>query len=368
MRICIDYRPALHESTGVGTYVKGLLYGLLECYPDERITAFSASWRHRPDPPKELEGARFVDARFPVRLLDLLWNRGAWPAIERWVGPQDLVHSPSPLPLPTRTARQVVTVHDCYFLRHPEDVDGPMRRDFAPMLKRALESADGIITNTETTRRELLELVDIPEQRVHVTLLGLDPAFEGHEAPVARIAGLPARYLLFVGRREPRKDPRTLLQAFDLILDHDPDQHLVLVGPDGLRWDQTWAAASERARARTIRMPHESTERLAGIYAGAEGLLLPSRWEGFGLTAIEAMAMGTPVIATRCGALPEVLGNAAIWFDVGDARALADACLGLADDPERRRRLVARGTERARRYRWQNTARRTHELYRQLAA
>ena len=107
MRICIDFRPALHESTGVGTYVRGLLYGLLETFPDDRYSAFSASWHHRLEGAGAPVGARGVDVRFPVRLLDLLWNRVGWPPVAHGTGGIDIAHSRSPLPMPCRRARRV---------------------------------------------------------------------------------------------------------------------------------------------------------------------------------------------------------------------------------------------------------------------
>lgn len=367
MQICVDYRPALHQSTGVGTYVRGLLYGLLETHPENSYTAFSASWKHRVELPAHLQGTRVVDVRFPVRLLDSLWHRHGWPPIEGWVGPHDVVHSPSPLPIPTRRAKQVVTVHDCYFLRRPDHVIGPMRRDYAPLLRKALERADGILTNTCTTRDELLELVGIAGDNVHVTPLGVDPVFEATLAPPpSHDLALPERYVLFVGRREPRKDPATLLAAFDRILERDPDLRLLMVGPEGHGWREVWAATTERVREATICLAHQPAERLAALYASATMLLLPSLWEGFGLTAIEAMAMGTPVVAARVGALPEVLGDAAVWVDPADAEALAAGCERLLASSTLRQKAIEAGHVRARLYRWSRTAELTNRVYARL--
>lgn len=369
MQICIDFRPALHQSTGVGTYVRGLLQGLLQQHPEHRYTAFSASWKHRVQAPPSIAEVRFVDVRLPVRALDWLWHRHRWPPIETWVGDQDIVHSPSPMPIPTRGARQIVTVHDCYFLRHPDQVTGPMRRDYARYLRRSLDRADAVMTNTQTTRQELLQALDVAADKVHVTPLGVDPVFEYATAPqLPAHLELPSRYLLFVGRREPRKDPATLLAAFDRVARQHPEMALLLVGPEGLGWQAHWGRTSDRVRNASRCLGHQSPRSLAAIYSHAEALLLPSRWEGFGLTAIEAMAMGTPVIAARAGALPEVLGNAPMWFDVGDDRALADACMTLLHDQNLRARLSGAGRKRAARYRWSHTADLTHEVYRHLQA
>lgn len=372
MHVCIDYRPALHEATGVGTYVRGLLRGLGEGYPQDRYVALSASLRHRLDLPPELvaAGVEPLDVRFPVRLLDWLWHRRRWPPVEVWSGPVDIAHSPSPMLLPARRARQLVTVHDCYYLRAPEDVAGPVRRDYVPLTRRAVADADAVLTVSETTRRELMQLLGTPADKVHVTPLAVEPHFRPQPAPGpgerAR-QGLPDRYLLFVGRREPRKDPATLLKAFAKVRESRPELSLLLVGPPGHRWEEIWEAAPERARQGTVCLPHRTPHELPAVYAGAEALLLPSRWEGFGLTALEAMAVGTPVVAARAGALPEVLGDAPLWIEPGDAEGLAAACLRLLEDPEARRACGDAGRARAATYSWSRTAERTHAVYQRVA-
>lgn len=366
MHVCIDYRPALHESTGVGTYVRGLLRALAARFPDDSYTAFSASIRHRLSLPAGLERVRPRDARLPVRALDWMWHRHHWPPLELLVGPIDIAHSPSPMLLPTRRARQIVTVHDCYFLRHPEDVMGPIRRDYVPLARAAVAQAAAVLTVSETTKREVVELMQAPPEKVHVTPLaveaGLRPAAPPDAAARAAL-GLPGRYLLFVGRREPRKDLPTLLEAFARVVREEPEVGLVLVGPPGLRWTETWEAAPAAARAATVQLPHRSSGVLGNVYAGAEALLLPSRWEGFGLTALEAMAVGTPVIAARAGALPETLGEAAEWVEPGDVEGLARACLQLLGSPARAAALAAAGHEQARRFCWRASAEATRRAY-----
>lgn len=367
MHVCIDYRPALHESTGVGTYVRGLLAALVSAFPDDRHTAFSASWKHRLAP---IPGARVRDVRLPVRLVDWLWHRGQWPPVERWVGELDIAHSPSPMIVPTRRARRLITVHDCYFARQPDDVSGAVRRDYVPLVADSLRRADAVIAVSETTKQELQELFDVAPERIHVTYNGVDAAYgrgSAAEKQAARAAlGVERPYLLFVGRRDPRKDLGTLLAGFAQLADLHPDLRLLLVGPDGYRWEEVWAAAPRIARQRSRCMIHQPSAALAALYDGAEALVLSSRWEGFGLTAVEAMASGTPVVSSRAGALPEVLGEAAAWFDIGDVAGLAGACDRAISDSGYRRDLIAAGHGCAARYTWKNAAQRTRAVYQQL--
>jgi len=339
MHVCIDYRPALREGTGVGTYVRGLLAGLP------------------------------LDVKVPVRALDWLWHRRQWPPIERWAGHVDIAHSPSPLPLPSRHARTVVTVHDCYFLRHPGDVSGVVRRDYVPLVRQAIRRADAVVAVSETTRAELQELLGLPAERVQVTYNGVEDTFRPVPDATTLMRsqlGIERPFMLFAGRREPRKDMPTLLAGFAAVADQFPDLDLVLVGPDGPGWADIWSQTAPTVTSRIRLLAHQPTDRLAALYSAAEVLLLPSRWEGFGLTAVEAMACDTPVVAARAGALPEILGDAAEWFDIGDADGLATACSRLLQDSARRADFVRLGRARAAMYTWDRTATLTYDLYKRL--
>lgn len=371
MHIVLDFRPALHQGTGVGTYVRNLAAALCEGFPEDAYTVFSASWRHRLNSRRTPPGAEVVDRRIPVRALDWAWHRWQWPAIERFVGAADVAHSPSPMLLPSRRARTVVTVHDCWFLRHPEDVFGPVRRDYVPLARRATAEADAVLVVSESTAGDVEELLGVPRDKISVTHLGVERSFFGADAETARPLlqhhEIDAPFILFVGRRERRKDLGTLLAAFDEILAGGVDLRLVLVGPDAPGWQQIWEAAPERARRNVRLIPHQSAARLAGLYAAAALVAMPSRWEGFGLTGLEAMAAGTPVVASAVGALPEVLGDAALFAPAGDAAAMAEQCRRLLLDADLAASLRARGREHAADFTWSATARSTHALYRKLA-
>jgi glycosyltransferase involved in cell wall biosynthesis len=371
MRIVLDFRPALHQGTGVGTYVHNLAMALCEGFPDDTYTLFSASWKHRVNGSRTPAGAQVADWKIPVAALDWSWHRWRWPAVERFAGDADIAHSPSPMLLPSRRARAVVTVHDCHFLRHPEDVFGPVRRDYVPLARQAASRADAVLTVSETTAADVEELLAVPRARIRVTPLGVDRAWFGaapeSAAPLLQRHAVDRPFLLFVGRRERRKDLGALLAAFDLLLAAGEDLQLVLAGTDAPGWEQTWDAATPRVRGGTRLMPHQDAACLAGLYAAAAVLAMPSRWEGFGLTGLEAMACGTPVVASRVGSLPEVLGDAALFAAPGDAAAMAEQCRRLLHDSELARRMSAAGRVRAAGFRWTETARRTHALYRELA-
>lgn len=373
MRICLDYRSALSTGTGVGTYVRNLLAALAYAYPDDTVTAFCASWRDRA--PNSLASANVVvaDRRIPVRALDRLWHRWNWPPVEHFVGQQDIAHSPYPMLLPARTARQVISVHDCFFLRAPETVYGTVLRDYVPLARDAARRADAILVPSESTAAEATELLEADRGKVHVIPLGVDPLFldpPKRDEMVARKLreqyDLGPDYLLFVGRREARKNLGALLEAMAEIVAGGDDAILVIAGPEAPGWENIWAAAPEPARQRTRLLPHVPIEELVYLYAGASALVMPSVWEGFGFPALEAMAMGTPVVASRAGSLPEVLGDAALWADPDDPGTLVDACRLLLRDRAIALDYGQRGPAQARLYPWEKTAELTHSVYQQL--
>ena len=368
MHICLDFRPALRQGTGVGTYVRNLVEALSHEFPDDRYTAFSASWKDRLNGLGNAAAVEVSDWRIPVRILDRAWHRWSWPRIEQLIGPVDVAHSPSPMLLPTRHAKTVVTVHDCYFMRHPEDVFGPVRRDYVPLARASAQSADAVAVVSVSAAAEAQEFLGVPRERIVITPLGVQPIFFAPPAAteVLEAHGIDGPFMLFVGRRERRKDLGSLFAASDALAAAGYDLHIVLVGPRAPGWDETWAAASTDARARTTLLEHQPVADLAALYGAASLVVLPSRWEGFGLPGLEAMAAGTPVIATDAGSLPEVLADAALYAAAENPAELADRCRTVLEDSQLANDLSERGRKHAATFRWSDTAQRTHALYRQL--
>lgn len=333
------------QRTGDETYAENLLRELARLDHGLRLVAVT----RRPDVvPAGIEPLVLPAASQAARM--------AWrlPRLLRRVRPH-LAHFQHVVP-PLFRAPAVVTVHDLSFEREPSLMGRRDRALFRTFVPRSTRRARRVIAVSERTKSDLVDLYEVPEEKIVVTPNGVDPAF-GPDGE--RRNGDP--YLLFVGALSARKDPFSALEALALV---DADLRLVIAGPDKGEAAEVRRAADHLGVGRRVELlGHVEKDELARLYRGAACLVFSSRYEGFGLPVVEAMASGTPVVATSAGALPEIAAEAAILVEPGSPVALAGGIeRALAD----RKRLVHAGLERARRYSWAETARRTLAVYRQL--
>jgi glycosyltransferase involved in cell wall biosynthesis len=330
--VLIDADVLGRQRTGDETYVENLLRALPAAAPELR---FAAVTRHPERVPDGIEALELPAASQELRM--------AWslPRLLRRVRPR-LGHYQHALPL-RPVGATVLTVHDLSFERDPELMPTKDRLVFKTIVPRSARRADRVIAVSERTRDDLIELYRIPKEKIRVIPHGVDPAFVPG-------VGTGERYLLFVGAVQRRKDPWAALEAAQ-----DVQLPLVIAGPER----EPALAAELRRRGADLRGYVEKPE-LAELYRGAVCLVVPSRYEGFGLPVLEAMASGIPVVAARDPALMEVAADAAVYADQGD---LAGAILRAV---ERRADLRTAGLARAAQFSWAETARRTVEVYREL--
>lgn len=391
VRVLIDYRAALRDRTGVGEYTHELAKALLAAFSSPQsngaldLTIFSSSWKDRLSRTPELAGATLVDRRVPVRLLNLAWHRLAWPPVETLTGRNfDVTHSLHPLRLPSRTAAHVVTIHDLYFLDHPERTRAEIRRDYPRLARTHAHQADRIVVPSRFTAREVERRLEVPAERIAVCSPGA-PRWPPHETP-------PDGYILFFGTLEPRKNVAGLLDAYERLIAEGPAEErpadaehdrprgsarngclsrgripeLVLAGK-ATKAAGSWLDRIARpplvGRVRHIGYV-DPVERHA-LYAAARLLVQPSFEEGFGMPVLEAMAAGVPVVASDRGSLPEVLGDAGPLVNPDKPADLAAAISRLLSDGPYAADCRARGLLRARRFSWERTARLVYHAYEQ---
>jgi glycosyltransferase involved in cell wall biosynthesis len=362
VRILIDYRPALRQRTGVGEYVHGLATALqARLISADSLTIFSSSFKDRLSG-DAVRGARHVDARVPVRVLNFAWHRLEWPAIESFAGPVDVVHSLTPLMIPSRGAARVVTVHDLYFLDRPGVTAREIRRDYAALAADHVRRADAVVVNSEYTKRQVVERFQVDAEKVNVCLPAA-PAWPRRGEP-----SVPGP-ILFVGTVEPRKNVPGLLRAYSELVARRPDApELVVAGRLPAEGIGTLLQEEPSIAGRVRAMGYISDAERERLYREASMLVMPSFDEGFGIPALEAMTIGVPVVAARRGALPEVVADAGLLVEIEDAGALSAAMEQVLTDAGLRRRLADAGVRRAAQFSWDTSATRLYDTYRAAAA
>lgn len=298
-------------------------------------------------------------------------GRGATPPIEWFIGNVDVVHGTNFVVPPTRHAGAVVSVHDLTPLHHPE-LCNQATLAYPGLIRKALRRGAWVHTDSAFVAAEVIEAFGADPARVRVVAPGVAPPTETDRATSGALAAafLPAgvrRYILAVGTAEPRKDLPGLVRAFDDVAGRHPDLALVLAGPQG--WgEQALQAATVRARAasRVVRTGWLEPAALDALLREAAVLAFPSLYEGFGFPPLEAMAVGVPVVATRAGSLPEVLGDGASMIDVGDHDGLVEALDDVLTDTELRGRLIKAGADRAALFSWDRCGEGLARLYRDV--
>ena len=353
MRILIDYRPALRHRTGVGLWVARLVDALAARPGADatQITVFSSSWTDRLVAALPA-GVSAVDRRVPVSLLNWLWHRREWPAVETLAsGSFDVVHSPSPLLIPARHAARLVTIHDVDFLEHPERGVREIRRDYAGLARAHAHRADCVVVPSAHTADEVTRRLGLQRDHIVVCPNGA-PDWPARRHPPAE------GHLLFVGTLAPRKNIDRLLAAYARVRERRPDTpRLVLAGPSTPEPGRMLDDLTRPPLAgHVLHEGYVDDRRLRALYEKAVLLVLPSLDEGFGIPALEAMAVGVPVVASARGALPEVVGDAGLLVDPLDVSALAGALERVLSDDSLRARLSAAGVVRANRFSWRASA------------
>jgi len=367
LRVAFDVLPFAGELTGVGRFCAGLA-GSLAGREEVELRGYAVARNARRDTAVGAAalGLSLKTWRAPTRVVNALWARVEVPPIEWLVGPVDVVHGTNYVVPPARHAGRVVTVFDLTAMRYPQFC-APASLAYPRLVARAVRHGALVHVLSSFVRDELAELLGVDTDRVHVVPPGLDAAPEYVSAPSPGQADRRDRsapYLLALGAVEPRKDLPSLVTAFAEIAHAHGDLRLVVAGPDG--WGEpsfAAAVASCGVADRVVRVGYLEEVDRQSLLDGAVALAYPSLYEGFGFPPLEAMAAGVPVVATAAGAVPEVVGDAAVLVAPGDPAALAAALVRVIDDTALRARLIAAGRVRASSFTWESAADSMIDLY-----
>jgi len=355
MKVAVDARKI--DDYGIGTYIRSLVEAAARLQPDWQFTLVG------PSEAAELDGRPNVDFR---------------PCAGRGYGPADIAalsaaardvvadvfhcpHYVTPIGLDIPL---IVTIHDCIHLRFPEYNPRPLgilpralsTRYARMLLRRVPRVAERIIAVTDATRGDVIDLLGGGSVPIDVIHNGVSRFWSAPDDPGDAPAG---RRILWVGNPKPHKGLDLLLGAFATLAARHADLHLTLVGSGAI----TEQLAGHPYRERIEVPGHVTNEQLRSLYRGASVFCLPSRYEGFGLPALEAMAVGVPVVAAAAGAIPEVVGTAALLVAADDIEALTDGLDQVLSSEPMSAVLVAAGLARARQFTWERCAEQTCSSY-----
>ena len=355
---------------GQGTYIRELIPALSRIDPSIQITLFHSKL----DPERRhlepwMEPYRIEELPWSMRRAYPSWSVLGRPRLPAHIESVDILHAPTPAGLPPAGPRQrsVVTVHDVAFLLRPDLFPRRWLWTYRAGLARAVRTADALIAVSRHTAEDVVRRAQADPAKVHVApLAAAVPSTEpAVDATLARF-GIRTPYVLSVGTLEPRKNLIALVRAYRRLSARGFDHSLVLAGQWGWNSGPLKQELSVQAPGSIVVTGRASSEEVDALYRGAAALVYPSLYEGFGLPVLEAMARGIPCIVSKTTSLPEVAGDAAIFVDPKNIEEMASAIERVAGDPDLRTDLSKRGLARAAEFSWDETARRTLDVYQSI--
>lgn len=361
MKIAYDAKRAMQNFTGLGNYSRTLLETLATYYPQHQYQLFV---------PRDTQTSRIADLR-DQKSVSIYTPFGAWPimpalwrtaGIVRDIKKQDaqIFHGLShelPVGLQRAGIRSVVTMHDLVHERYPEFYPALDRRIYTIKFRHACRTADSVVAISEQTRRDLIELYQVPPHKITVIYQSCHPQFGiiADQQNIARIKKkyqLPNQYILYVGTINERKNLLGLIQALENLTDTQPELHLVIAGIGGTYAQkiQTYLDKRPHLNARIKWLPKQDFPDMPAVYQGAHALVLPSFYEGFGIPVIEALSGGTPVITSQGGCLAEAGGPNSLYINPADPTDIAAAIHHVVTNPTLRDQMRTVGLQHVQKF------------------
>lgn len=286
----------------------------------------------------------------------------------------DIYHFVNFVVPPRVKGRIINTVYDMVYKTFPETMEKANYDKLDSSLKDSCTRSDAIITISENSKRELMDYLGVPSDKIHIISPGVDVSVYKPMAPsewkdTGIKYGLPDKYLLYLGTIEPRKNINTIIRAFHQFTGLDREGYkLVVAGKKGWMFDEVFNLVKKLGIEDKVIFPgYIPEEDKPFIYAGATAFVFPSLYEGFGMPPLEAMACGVPVITSNSSSLPEVVGDAGIQVDSMDIDSISIAMHELTSKPELRKILAAKSIQRAQGFSWEDSVKRLIKLYEMLA-
>lgn len=354
---------------GIGRYLREILAHVLTAPTFDTITLLGDASRLRAFSVRHPSPARVGVVPHHGSLYSIR-SQVSWARLRAFrQAPGDVAFFPhwdSPLILPIE--RSVVTVHDVIHFRVPDAFPRVRRAAARAVFRRVVSQAARVIVDSDWTRKDLLELEPESREKLRVVPLGVSAEF--HPPQAEELVPPPVRqpFLLCVGNKKRHKNLISAVEVLARLLPEHPRLQLVVVGEAYEGWDEVLTGVGERGvSGAVVDLPVVTDGELRVLYGRCSAFLFPSRYEGFGLPVLEAMACGAPVVASNASSVPEVAGRAGLLFDPGDVAGMASAASRLITDPAHRAAVTRLGREHALGFSWERTAQRTVEVLREAA-
>ena len=366
MKIGIDARLTHYRTGGISTYTRNLVRELDALDNTNDYTILHSRKARQTIGPSAQRANLWTPCHHR-------WERTAL-SVELSRFQLDLLHSPDFIPPRRGARRHIISIHDLGFLHYPQFMTAESRRYYNAQIRAAVQQADHILAISQSTCRDVVQMLDVPPEKITVHPLGVDASFTPQSAPaVAAMRAqleLPAAYILFVGTFEPRKNIIGLLHAYQHLRQNLPDApKLVVAGNHGWLFEQE-IDKIRRGNLEDGVLWRENIPQqlLPALYSGALVHTLPSFYEGFGLPALEAMACGTVSIVSNASSLPEVVQNPDVLIDPHDPQTLSAALQRAITDDAWRARQERQAQHQAAKFTWSQTARIALDAYQKVMA
>jgi glycosyltransferase involved in cell wall biosynthesis len=367
----MDYQPAVAQCAGIGRYTRVLASELAKIIDaDDKLKLFYCDFKRSADIsllPSRAEVKAF--RMLPGAIMQKMWHYLRFPPFNTLAGDADIFHFTNFTTKPVTRGRSVVSIHDMSFVRFPQFAEERNLRYLTKGIRYTVRDADAIITISEFSKSEIEELLPESRGKVFVTHLGISNDFQHSSqddiAAVREELGLPRPFIMTLGTVEPRKNLEFLVDVFESIAGEGID--LVVAGAPGWKSEAIMERFKKTPFAEQLHyLRFVPDGKLAALYSAASIFVLPSHYEGFGFTPVEAMACGTPVITSNCGSIPEIVGDGAKVIESFDVAEWKSEILNLISDNEQREKMSKLGLKRAEKFRWDITARKTLEIYKKV--
>jgi glycosyltransferase involved in cell wall biosynthesis len=368
MPIYVDVSSAVHSKAGIGRYAASLASALVQRQPERYALFYNRVAGSLPPPFLESVPRRTIGAGYKPWRMAVWAGQVARIGFDRLVPDADLFHATEHLLPCLRKAPSVLTVHDMIFKLFPEHQKRLNYWYLNATMPLYCRRAEAIITVSESSKRDIVAHYGIDPAKVNVIYEAASPEFrpvpEKVLEAVRRQYHLPERYAVFVGTIEPRKNLTRLVEALQLLHDRGVVVPLVVVGAKGWLYDGLFQRVGELEAGRSVLFPgYVPSADLPAVYAAATLAVMPSVYEGFGLPVLEAMACGTPVVSSNSSSLPELGGEAAVYFDPYEVEAMAKAILQVWSDASLQEEMGQQGLAQAASFSWARAAADTEALY-----